>query len=99
LSALHRRLAPLERKTSPFVVRPRTNEPAHWVKPVVVVEVKFNEWTADGKLRQPIFLGVRDDKDPLSVRREPPSLGARPRRDGIRARLRRTPTRPRAGAA
>jgi bifunctional non-homologous end joining protein LigD len=69
-----RRLAPLERKTSPFAESVKTNEPAHWVAPRVVVEVKFAEWTADGKLRQPIFLGVRDDKNARDVRRERDSI-------------------------
>ena len=63
-------LAPLERKTSPFTTTPKTNEKAHWVKPEVVVQVRFNEMTNEGKLRQPIFLGVRDDKDPEDVRLE-----------------------------
>jgi bifunctional non-homologous end joining protein LigD len=67
LEEMHRRLKPLERKTSPFEETPKTNENAHWVKPEIVVEVKFNEWTADRRLRQPIFLGVRDDKDPEEV--------------------------------
>jgi bifunctional non-homologous end joining protein LigD len=67
LEEMYRRLKPLERKTSPFEETPKTNEKAHWVKPEVVVEVKFNEWTADRRLRQPIFLGVRDDKDPKEV--------------------------------
>src|SRR5205085_7476034 len=71
LTEMYRQLRPLERKTSPFVRQPRTNERAHWVRPRVVVEVKFNEWTANGKLRQPIFLGIRDDKDPRAVHREP----------------------------
>jgi bifunctional non-homologous end joining protein LigD len=62
LRAMRARLERIERRTSPFAETPRTNEPAHWVAPRVVVEVKFAEWTADGKLRQPIFLGVRDDK-------------------------------------
>lgn len=62
LAEMYRRLEPLERKTSPFAEVPRTNERAHWVKPHVVVEVKFSEWTADGKLRQPIYLGTRDDR-------------------------------------
>ena len=62
LRAMRERLDRIERRTSPFVVAPRTNEPAHWVAPKLVVEVKFAEWTSDGKLRQPIFLGVRDDK-------------------------------------
>ena len=67
LEEMYRRLKPLERKTSPFEETPKTNEKAHWVKPEVVVEVKFSEWTADRRLRQPIFLGVRDDKDPKEV--------------------------------
>jgi bifunctional non-homologous end joining protein LigD len=70
LKEMSGRLAPLERKTSPFDPVPHTNAPAHWVTPSVVVEVKFNEWTADGRLRQPIFMGVRDDKDPREVVRE-----------------------------
>jgi bifunctional non-homologous end joining protein LigD len=74
LAEMYRRLAPLERKTSPFEEIPRTNERAHWVAPRVVVEVKFSEWTADGKLRQPIYLGTRDDKDPHEVGREKQSV-------------------------
>ena len=42
------------------------------LRPSVVVEVKFNEWTSDGRLRQPIFLGVRDDKAAREVVREAP---------------------------
>ena len=80
LTDMHRRLTALERKTSPFVRQPRTNEKAHWVRPRIVVEVKFNEWTTDGKLRQPIFVGIRDDKDPGDVRREPVSIATRARR-------------------
>jgi bifunctional non-homologous end joining protein LigD len=70
LRSTHSLLAPLERKSSPFADDVDTNEPAHWTTPKVVVEVKFNEWTAEGKLRQPIFLGVRDDKDPKTIVRE-----------------------------
>jgi bifunctional non-homologous end joining protein LigD len=77
LSALFRRLAPLEQRTCPFVNVPRTNERAHWVRPEIVVEVRFNEWTSEGKLRQPIFIGTRDDKEPTEVRREPPTAVAR----------------------
>ena len=74
LAAMAKRLARLERKSSPFSTPVRTNEKAHWVRPEVVVEVKFNEWTADSRLRQPIFLGVRDDKDPREVTREATSV-------------------------
>lgn len=74
LAEMYRRLKPLERKTSPFEEVPRTNEKAHWVEPRIVVEVKFSEWIADGKLRQPIYLGTRDDKDPHEVGREKQSV-------------------------
>lgn len=70
LRAMHERLTRLERKTSPFADPPKTREPVHWVRPVVVAEVKFSEWTNDGKLRQPVFVGVRDDKDAREVVRE-----------------------------
>lgn len=62
------------RKTPPFAVVPRTNERAHWVAPKVVVEVKFAEWTKERLLRQPIFLGVRDDKAARDVTIEGVSL-------------------------
>jgi bifunctional non-homologous end joining protein LigD len=41
-----------------------------WVKPRIVVEVSFVEWTRDGLLRHPEFIGVRDDKSPREIRRE-----------------------------
>ena len=47
-----------------------------WVKPRLVVEVAFTEWTRDGSLRHASFLGVRDDKQPKDVRREPPAAGS-----------------------
>ena len=74
LAEMAKRLKPLIRKTSPFAEKVRTNEPARWVRPEVVVEVKFNEWTDDGRLRQPIVLGVRDDKDAREVTRERTSV-------------------------
>jgi bifunctional non-homologous end joining protein LigD len=67
LREMRARLDRLERKTSPFVTPPRTNEKAHWVQPKVIVEVKFAEWTSSRLLRQPIFLGIRDDKSPRDV--------------------------------
>jgi bifunctional non-homologous end joining protein LigD len=42
----------------------------HWVKPLLVCQVRFSEWTRDGKLRQPVFLGLREDKDAGEVIRE-----------------------------
>jgi bifunctional non-homologous end joining protein LigD len=71
LADLGRKLARIERTQPPFASEPRTNEPAHWAEPKYVAEIRFNEWTAGGNLRQPVFLGVREDKDPRSVVREP----------------------------
>lgn len=85
LAEMYRRLKPLERKTSPFSEVPKTNERAHWVEPRLVVEVKFSEWTADGKLRQPIYLGTRDDKDPEEVGREKQSVQMKKDADEPRA--------------
>jgi bifunctional non-homologous end joining protein LigD len=45
----------------------------HFVEPVLVVEVRFTEWTSAGNIRQPTFLGVRPDKDPREVVRELPT--------------------------
>jgi bifunctional non-homologous end joining protein LigD len=67
-------LEPLEVKKAPFATTPHTNAAPHWTRPRIVVEVKFNEWTKDGSLRQPILLGVRDDKSARAVSREAPSL-------------------------
>lgn len=77
LTDIHRRLRAMERKTSPFATAPKPNEKPHWVSPKLVVEVEFNEWTAQGKLRQASFVGIRDDKDPKEVVREPASLAGR----------------------
>jgi bifunctional non-homologous end joining protein LigD len=57
------------RDTSPFADAPRLKT-AVWAEPDTVVEVRFTEWTREGILRQPVFVGVRDDKDPADVVRE-----------------------------
>lgn len=51
----------------PFDTRPPANERPRWVRPELVVEVKFTDWTAEGYLRQPIYLGLRDDVVPASI--------------------------------
>jgi len=76
LAEVHKKLKAIERKQSPFTTSPKTNERAHWAAPKFVAEVRFNEWTTSGMLRQPVFLGMRDDKDPKSVVREPPTATA-----------------------
>jgi bifunctional non-homologous end joining protein LigD len=71
LTRVMKRLRPLETTRCPFRERPRkTNERPHWVQPKLVAQIKFTEWTADGKLRHPVYLGLRDDKKPEDVRRE-----------------------------
>jgi bifunctional non-homologous end joining protein LigD len=61
LDRIARLLAPLEIATCPFEKRPITNERPHWTRPVLVAEVRFSVVTDDGLLREPIFLGLRDD--------------------------------------
>ena len=66
-------LRPLETKTSPFRQKVPRNETPHWVKPKLVAQVRFTEWTSDGILRQPVYLGLRDDKRAKQVTRESPN--------------------------
>ncbi len=72
LRDIRARLNPLIRKTSPFKTAPKTNMPVTWVTPALVCEVQFHGWTSEGLLRQPVFLRMREDKDPRDVRRETP---------------------------
>lgn len=69
---------------SPFATQPKTNEPAHWVRPELVAQVRFTEWTADAKLRHPVYLGLRDDKPASDVQREEPVKGS----DRVQTRVR-----------
>ena len=62
-------LAPLRRDTSPFADEVRERN-VTWVEPQLVAQVGFSEWTRDGRLRHPRFLGLRDDKDAREVVRE-----------------------------
>ena len=72
LAAIGKRLDPLERKTSPFIDVPSdVMRDAHWVTPKVVGEVTFGDWTDSGHLRHPSWRGVRVDKTPEDVVREP----------------------------
>src|SRR5438270_3324041 len=73
LAEIYKLMKPLIVKSPPFSgPPPHANEKPTWVKPKLVVEVKFSEWTRDGVMRQPVFLGLRDDVDPREVRRELP---------------------------
>jgi bifunctional non-homologous end joining protein LigD len=70
LAKLIKLLKPIETGTTPLSNAPRTNEKTHWVKPTLVAQVRFTEWTADGSLRHPVYLGLRDDKNADDVKRE-----------------------------
>jgi bifunctional non-homologous end joining protein LigD len=74
LRDLRRRLGKLERATPAFANPPRGAEArrSHWVEPKLVAEVAFTEWTGEGLLRHPAFLGLREDKKPGEVVRERP---------------------------
>ena len=78
LGRLIKLMRPIETSVCPFRDQPKGNERAHWVEPRLVVQVKFTEWTADGILRHPVYLGLRDDKKPESVMREDRSKPRRP---------------------
>jgi bifunctional non-homologous end joining protein LigD len=86
LAALHKRLKSEKREDCPFAdlpskqggqwvqgITPAMMRKIEWVQPVFVCQVKFAEWTRDGKLRQPVFLGLREDKKATQVVRESPS--------------------------
>jgi bifunctional non-homologous end joining protein LigD len=68
--AIWKQLQDLRRETSPFGETGPKGRDDHWVEPKLVCEVRFTEWTADGGLRHPIFLGMRTDRKPTDVRRE-----------------------------
>lgn len=70
LRSLRATLGPLEVDVAPVIDPPR-EKGAHWVRPELVAQVGFGEWSAAGRLRHPRFLGLRDDKDPADVVREP----------------------------
>ena len=87
LVVLHKKFRGEERADCPFVdlpskqngqwvqgITPSLMRRMHWIKPVFVCEIKFAEWTRDGKLRAPVFLGLREDKKPSDVMREAVSL-------------------------
>ena len=92
------KLVPLITHESPFVEFPRQGKGDHWVKPELVAEAKFTEWTLDGLLRHPVYLGLRDDKNAEDIRlpdrrprREPPSRMASVKRRS-RTAVRPAPT-------
>lgn len=72
LQDLFAKIAPLEQENCPFEKKPKTNTPATWIKPKLICEVVFSEWTSDGSMRHPVFKGLRMDKKPTEVKKENP---------------------------
>jgi bifunctional non-homologous end joining protein LigD len=72
LEEMKRKLDALRTRESPFIEAPPPGAPTTWVRPELVAEVKFAEWTKDGRLRTPVFLRLREDKSPEEVRRTEP---------------------------
>jgi bifunctional non-homologous end joining protein LigD len=67
-------LEPLETSDCPFADLPKTLGRPRWVKPRLVAQVRFSEWTDDGRLRHPVYLGLRDDKRARDVKTAPPGI-------------------------
>lgn len=65
---VHERLKKLITTTSPFENKPKTNMPVTWTKPELVCEIKYSEITKDGIFRHPVFVAIREDKEPEEVR-------------------------------
>jgi bifunctional non-homologous end joining protein LigD len=76
IDRLMTRLRPLERPKPPFREVPTMpkvrKDDVVWVEPELVVQVEFAEWTHDGRLRAPVYKGLREDKEPTEVKREEP---------------------------
>ena len=74
MTRLLARMAPLRRETSPFAEVPKMprvrRDDVVWVEPKLVAEIRFAEWTHDGRLRAPVYLGLREDKQAEDVHRE-----------------------------
>jgi bifunctional non-homologous end joining protein LigD len=71
LAAVMAELRPLETTESPFAMPPKLPRGTYrWVRPELVAEVAFLEWTEGGGIRAPVYLGLRDDKPPREVIRE-----------------------------
>ena len=69
LRALHARLHPLERRTPPVerATARGLGRGVHWVEPQLVAEIAYTEWTGDGRLRHPVFVGLREDKGAAEI--------------------------------
>lgn len=78
VAQLRKRFAPLARKSASFAQEPPLHRPTTWLDPELVVEVTFTDWTPDGLLRAPVFLRVREDIEPRSIKGGPKAKRAKP---------------------
>jgi bifunctional non-homologous end joining protein LigD len=71
---IQKKLDRISQPSMPFAMKPKDPglRDAHWAKPLLVAEVEFTEWTADGSIRHPSFQGLREDKKPAEIVREEP---------------------------
>lgn len=72
LSEIYETMIPLKQEKSPFKNAPKESASITWIKPKLVCEVSFQEWTSENILRQPIFQGLRLDKKATEVKMEKP---------------------------
>jgi bifunctional non-homologous end joining protein LigD len=91
IGELLKRSAKLKRATSPFAEPPPLHRPTTWLRPELVAEVTYSEWTPAGALRAPVFVRLRDDIDPASVRRRTETSVAPAERAGASARASSVP--------
>ena len=70
LKSLYEKMRSLQTGTKPFDHKVKHENETTWIVPRLVGEVKFTEWTSDGEMRHPVFLGLRTDKKALDVIRE-----------------------------
>jgi bifunctional non-homologous end joining protein LigD len=71
-------MVPLITETKPVAAKVPDEANTTWVKPKLVGEVKFTEWTSKGEMRHPVFLGLRTDKKATDVVKEVPKPEAGP---------------------
>jgi bifunctional non-homologous end joining protein LigD len=70
MRAIFERLQPLVTKNCPFSSKPRLKDAVTWVEPEIVAQIRFTEWTPEGNLRAPVYVGIREDKPASEVVRE-----------------------------
>jgi len=85
LKSLHALLVPLITKTKPVAEKVPDEANTTWVRPKLVAEVKFTEWTSKGEMRHPVFLGLRTDKKATEVVKEARRRGPVERRRAPRS--------------